>query len=476
MNAVTIMGISIMVCCLPIFIIMFFIMYPKKWRQKNIVFGVRVTDKLKEDGTAERVDDIVSDIWKKAVIVLLCIIAAIVGIGLIPDMTVMMILFTVCVYAAILALNIPYVRGNALLKSIKRENVTKDKNDNITVAADLKSVTQAHAVKKSVLFIPLGITAVGLIIALLYDLDVITAGSSSVFKGSFALTGLAGIFLFTSVIFMIIAFVMDNLRNEIVSSDSDVNVNYNRAKKKLDADMCAASLWIHAVLLIAAIIGFMTVFSEMALIILCVAYLLSFVVLMAVLVRRRSLLNGMYEHTEDQGVDDDDNWIFGLIYYNPKDRRLNVEKRNGMGATVNFAHPGGKVVGAFLALSMIVVFVSLIYVGMLDSAEMNLSVTDGKVICHQLRDEYVIDIDEIKEISYNEDVSSLKIIKLSGVGTDKLAKGNFAVANDKSCKTFLSLKSDGYLRIVTDDKTYYINDSSASDTKSVYDEVNEMLK
>ena len=39
--------------------------------------------------------------------------------------------------------------------------------------------------------------------------------------------------------------------------------------------------------------------------------------------------------------DDDDKWIFGLIYYNKEDPRVNVEKRFGIGYTVNAGTPIG---------------------------------------------------------------------------------------------------------------------------------------
>ncbi|WP_019635167.1 DUF1648 domain-containing protein [Paenibacillus fonticola] len=39
-------------------------------------------------------------------------------------------------------------------------------------------------------------------------------------------------------------------------------------------------------------------------------------------------------------VNDDDYWKLGMFYYNPNDPSLSVEKRVGIGWTINFAHPG----------------------------------------------------------------------------------------------------------------------------------------
>ena len=55
------------------------------------------------------------------------------------------------------------------------------------------------------------------------------------------------------------------------------------------------------------------------------------------------------------GYDDDKNWIGGLIYYNPNDPALWVEKRFGLGMTINMGIPKGK----WLAIGTLVLIVLL---------------------------------------------------------------------------------------------------------------------
>lgn len=40
-------------------------------------------------------------------------------------------------------------------------------------------------------------------------------------------------------------------------------------------------------------------------------------------------------------LDDDAKWVLGMFYYNPSDPSTFVEKRTGIGYTLNFARPGG---------------------------------------------------------------------------------------------------------------------------------------
>lgn len=47
-----------------------------------------------------------------------------------------------------------------------------------------------------------------------------------------------------------------------------------------------------------------------------------------------------------ESPDQDDRWKLGAFYYAPDDPRFMVEKRMGLGTTVNFGHPGGKVFAA----------------------------------------------------------------------------------------------------------------------------------
>jgi hypothetical protein len=58
-------------------------------------------------------------------------------------------------------------------------------------------------------------------------------------------------------------------------------------------------------------------------------------------------------------VDEDDKWIWGMFYYNPNDSRFTVNARVGVNATVNLAHPAGKVTMALVALLMFLIPPSL---------------------------------------------------------------------------------------------------------------------
>ena len=57
--------------------------------------------------------------------------------------------------------------------------------------------------------------------------------------------------------------------------------------------------------------------------------------------------------------EDPENWKWGILYFNKKDNRMIVPKRNPMmGWTFNFAHPAGYI---FLILILLLIVIQTIY-------------------------------------------------------------------------------------------------------------------
>lgn len=56
-------------------------------------------------------------------------------------------------------------------------------------------------------------------------------------------------------------------------------------------------------------------------------------------------------------LDDDAKWVLGMFYYNPSDPSTFVEKRTGIGYTINFARPGGLILMIAIVIFLIVTLV-----------------------------------------------------------------------------------------------------------------------
>lgn len=67
-------------------------------------------------------------------------------------------------------------------------------------------------------------------------------------------------------------------------------------------------------------------------------------------VRQSRALTATSENAGPESPDDDHLWRWGIFYENREDPRMWVEKRNGLGLTVNVGHPGGIAIMGGLAL------------------------------------------------------------------------------------------------------------------------------
>ena len=462
------LGLILYMCLAPFLIMMLVVLYPKNWKKKKIFFGINNREEFKMGDTEAKVDEIVQRNRKLArwIIITEIIIGAL--LIFIPNMTVMAIVYTAYILIAFIICDVPYIKGNSELKSLKKELGIESKGVKV---ADLKSISAAHALNMPMLLLPNILAAVCMVFALLYDFKVIYYPGSEL-QGSFAATTMAGNYLFMSILFIILAIVSDNMRNVVISEDSEVNANYNRAKKMIWNNLWIQMSWLNTAMILIFLIIIVTGWSEAAILVSSVIYMVGIVVILGILAYKTALLSECYKF-ENELNDEDDNWIYGLFYYNPRDGRLNVERRDGMGMTINMANPIGKIITAVVALIMIGVVASLIWVGMMEATDIDVKLENGNVICHQLRDEYVIPVNEISELSIGDDLNELHPVRIAGVATDDLLKGSWSVGEDKKVKMFVNPTDEVYIRIRTADSVYYISDNTAEETQEVYDAVYE---
>ena len=471
-----IFNVIMLVIMIPSILLLFLLEYPAKWRDKKYIFGVLNRADFMEEETLLRVDEIVSGCRKKAKLIFIISLILMVLFCFIPDFSIRLIVWTTFIFVDLILMVIPFAKGNSEMKSLKRElGIASEKG---VVYTDLKGAGAIHALKKSRILVPNIIATVLFFVALLNDIGIVRLVGLIPEKNAYQarlMTGMTGVLLFISFMLVPIAFMMDGIRNEVISEDSDVNANYNRAKKKNMADFIVLFTWINtAVILIMMIM--MSIWDNQILYLAVYAiYMLAIMVGLFILAKRQKQIEKRYKKETSVEIDDDDNWILGQIYYNPDDKRLNITKRFGVGTTVNMAHPVGKIIGVLAILLVIFTFVELIYVGILSQTPMVLSVEDGNVICHQVKDDYSIPISDIDDIILESDSSSLKLRKESGYDMEPKYKGKYSVDDESGCIAFLDLDTKTYITISAEGKKYYINAPSDEETQKIYNELVDQI-
>ncbi len=351
------------ICVVPAALLMFFIAFPANPSKKKMIFGVRDNPKFHEGDAAEKFKSIAASCRKGALIITILVCVMSIVLLFLPANGMTMIAWILLVYGLFL-IAVPFGKGNVELKNLKKElGITKS---GVTFT-DLTNTNTVHSLKLPWLILPNAIALITAVVSFLIDLGVIKV---DVACEQYALTMMGISFLFIAVILVPIAIMMDNTRNIVISKDSNINANYNRAKKKTWADLMVAMSWANALFLTGYSILLMFVNSEMVILAGVLVYTVIIMVIVAIgAVNQKAIEKRYVRDTELELLDDDDYWIFGMFYNNPNDTRLNVEKRFGYGGTINIAHPAGKII---MAITFLLLIGTLIFVAwMAATGQMN---------------------------------------------------------------------------------------------------------
>lgn len=471
MSAVTITGLIFFISFIGVAAFTRFKYYPSNVEKAKFIYGLRNREEYYKDENKETVLEIYDKYRRK--FLKLSVIFVVMGALLffLDNFTFKISLWTMWLTVAMVAIYMPYVFGNKELKTFKKTIQIKNEKK---VIIDTKN-TLSYGMNKGIGFIlPLIIGFVCMVIAVLFDMDII--GDNLSLSKTYTYTIMIGTFYSISVLVYICSFIMDRMKNEVISEDSDVNLNYNRAKKRNYSNSLKCMLWINTVyIIVTLILIYFDLVNDLYILISTVVYMVFLFIGFGIYVLRDSKINSIYKKETNIEVDDDDYWIYGMFYFNPNDKRINVEKRNGFGTTVNFGTTVGKIVLFVLGLTIIGTIFAVGILGAYEVVPIDVKIEDGKVICHQLRDDYKIDIDDIKSVELLEKFKDLKASRTNGVGMPNLLKGNFIVKGEGAVKVFLNPENDHYIKITTDKKTYYVSEAEDKDTEKTFDEIKGKL-
>lgn len=466
-------GFMMFICMVPTALVLHFMIYPKDWKSKKRIFGVNNRSEFQGEKESEFIDLVFATHKKQGLVILIAILVISVLLLFVPSLNLKMTLWSVFVIVALIVIMIPYALGNSEIKKYKNNlGIISD----TTLYADLKNAGAIHVLNKGILTVSALAGVIIFMIALLADLKVLKFAflERSFLSGSFIYTGITGSFLFITALFVFIGLIVDNSRNEVVSENSDVNANYNRSRKKLFANLTYLMIWADNAVGLLTIVLSLALRSEITMFVFFLVYMIFIMAAMAVYGVNKYKLDDRYQSENvKMNVDDDDYWVLGMFYFNPNDKRLNVDKRVGIGYTINMAHPVGMIIAAFGVLSIAGSFLVILWILMMGKTPINVYEEGNVIICHHLWDEYKIKESEITEIFYGEDISELKMARTAGTGLENVLKGTFKVNEDSGCKLFLNPKSGDYIRIVTNDKIYYISGNSVEETQSLFADIKE---
>lgn len=162
-------------------------------------------------------------------------------------------------------------------------------------------------------------------------------------------------------------------------------------------------------------------------------------------------------------ADDDIYWLHGF-YNNPNDPRVNVEKRFGIGFTINLGNPKAKVISGCTA-AVIAVFVAYMFFLFLalDTASFAPVIDNGTATIKAPLYSTEFPLDEIEEI---EEIQSIPNgTRTNGVGSSSLLVGHFSLSGYGKSMLFVNNGKPPYLAIHLKDRVVILNGKTPEETR-----------
>ncbi|MCL2662283.1 MAG: PH domain-containing protein [Oscillospiraceae bacterium] len=169
-------------------------------------------------------------------------------------------------------------------------------------------------------------------------------------------------------------------------------------------------------------------------------------------------------------IDDDDYWLWGMFYNNPNDNHLLVNARIGMNMSVNLAKTGGKILMLFAVIMLAAMPFIGVWIWVEEATPTALVLTDTDLVARHVGTRYVIPLDSIESIELLTEMPTV-LSRVAGSSFENLAKGRFLVSNHGTSTLCIQTNDPPFIMIITNDRTYFINDANSSVTTGVYNEI-----
>lgn len=198
---------------------------------------------------------------------------------------------------------------------------------------------------------------------------------------------------------------------------------------------------------------------------LCMAVILTYSLIVCVSVigiefRVRRLQEKLTEGS-GQGyyVDEDDRWIWGIIYYNPNDTRLVVNDRVGINSSFNMARrPAQVIIGLCLALLLACPLMGVWLIGM-ERAPVELAVTETEIVGSHYGGHWSVALEDIASVELLEERPRLS--RVVGTGMDSALTGTFDSKEWGRLTCCLDPRTGPWLLVTRTDGRVYLFGSSA---------------
>lgn len=456
-----ILNIFFMITCYPIIFLMYFLLR-NAGDKNNWCFGATLGKELKKHPDVEAIDVQYRKNLKHGMVIMGVIPLT---TFFIPYMSIGFTIWMIWILAICFIPMIWYAKANKQIRELKRVKCWSEERE--LAYTDLKSASVPRKVKL-ITFLP----------ALFFS--IVPIGLEHMLFGE-AGYGALRICIITfglcTLLFYWAAIWTDKQKVSVISEDSDTNMNFARAKKQAWKNFWLLSAWINTAFTWSILLAMYFRHAAMLWIIIGTGvYCVIFMVLAIRLMKKLMDINQKYDtrRTIADAADDDRCWPYGLFYYNKRDSHFMVENRMGTGTAVNMATGFGKGIYIFATLTLLIIPISCIWLIMLDFTPIQTSIIDNKIVCEHLSVEYEIPLEDIESYMVVEGLPEMT--KLKGNGMDHVLSGTYEIYREGMFEAFLNPQNDLFIKIVTEDETYYISGVDDVQTQVIIEEIKGSAK
>lgn len=373
-----------------------------------------------------------------------------------------MLLYMIWVFLSVGAAAYPCAKYGEQIKELKRKNEweNKEKPENgESISADV--LPPVRTVRKGLTAVFCLLSVVPAAAAFFSETD-----PESRSEDVLILLSLAGM---VWIICLLILW-MDRQKSEMISRDTDVNLKFNRDKKRMRTDAWNWMAGLSVLFVWGTAFAMRDEFRGMAVWLAgVIVYSILILIICAwcewkIIRMRRKMMTSLEEYDREESC-----WYFGaLIYYNPEDRHFLVENRIGSGYSVNLGSVGGKVSAVLTGVLLLFCLIGVpLLIARDEFTPVGLEIRDETLCALHTGTEYEIPEDEIAAVSLITELPEMS--RRNGTGLPNLLKGRFRTEDREDIRVCLNPENSRFLKVeTTENKIYLFSGSTDEETEKVY--------
>ena len=274
--------------------------------------------------------------------------------------------------------------------------------------------------------------------------------------------------LFTTILCYIFYIIFKNMRSKTYSKDAEINFACNQIERRVWSIIWTLFAFLYS------LTSFLNITNEWLFLI--IIFLITFIIIVAMIVghtKIRDTQNKLLYADENQIVQDEDEYWGMFIYNNPNDPRVMVDKRYGIGTTINFGSKKGKNIGWGTVIFVIIILViSIAPIPILSNSNYSITINDNQACINAPLYGTKFDINQIQSIDIIDKIPGG--MRTNGIDTGKSSLGHYNINGYGKSLLYIKNESHHVVVIKLNDEYVFINADSDEETDAYYNQLKQI--